>query len=261
MTHTLFHALVLRCVVIAAACLPALGCTLAWAQPAAAPPKYGPHAVRLVDARDHVIRQPAPDFWALISYYSAQQDERSCSVASSAMLLNALRSGRQLSAAEPLITQPELLRRVGVDAWKTAVAPGGEGVSLDELGSNLERALAAYQLEGAKVEVVHVADTSAETRSRLRAMLTQNEQSASDLVLANFLQSVYTGDPEGAVGHIAPVGAYDAVRRRVLILDPDRQWYEPYWVPEDVFLQGLATRDETSGKPRGYVRVLLKEGK
>jgi hypothetical protein len=78
-------------------------------------------------------------------------------------------------------------------------------------------------------------------------------------MLVNFLQSVATGDPQGAIGHIAPVGAYDAKTQRVLLLDPDRQWYEPYWVPDKLLLLAMATTDKTSARGRGYVWVKASE--
>jgi hypothetical protein len=55
------------------------------------------------------------------------------------------------------------------------------------------------------------------------------------------------------------VAAYDEVQRRVLVLDPDREWYEPYWISDEVALAGMATLDADSGQPRGYVHVALCE--
>ena len=78
---------------------------------------------------------------------------------------------------------------------------------------------------------------------------------ASDYLLLNFDVRAYVG--VGDYGHIAPVGAYDAERQRVLVLDPDRVWYEPYWIPESVALAGMATRDSVTGRPRGYIHVAL----
>ena len=62
-----------------------------------------------------------------------------------------------------------------------------------------------------------------------------------------------TGDPEGNVGHFAPVGAFDG--KRVLVFDPDREWYEPYWVPEDVFYDGVTDSKADSVKSGGYIRI------
>ena len=71
----------------------------------------------------------------------------------------------------------------------------------------------------------------------------------------NFLQSEFTGDPEGSIGHIAPVAAYDENKKQVLILDPDRDYYEPYWVSDEQALKGMATLDKGAGKYRGYLVI------
>ncbi len=76
--------------------------------------------------------------------------------------------------------------------------------------------------------------------------------------MVNFLQSELTGDPEGKVGHVAVVGAYDEKNSRVLILDPDREYYEPYWVSVDTLLKGMNTQDKDSNRNRGYIVVTKK---
>ncbi len=226
-------------------------------QAAAANPKYGPDATRLHDAREHIRESAAPDFWALVPYYVPQQDGRSCSVASVAMLVNAARADQKLTASDELVTQPGILKKVNSKIWKQGVGSTGRGVTLDQLGALVGESLKAYGFAGAKVEVVHVDAESPEAKAKLQHALAENEKSAGDFILVNFLQSVYTGDPEGAVGHIAPLAAYDAKRGRALIFDPDRQYYEPYWVSVDVLVKGMATADQVAGKNRGYVHVRL----
>jgi hypothetical protein len=236
----------------------ALAVWLASAQLAAAEPKYGPEAVRLHDDRAYLQRSAAPDFWALMPYYLPQQTESSCSVASVAMLLNALRAELPLAADDPLVTETGLMKRAANAAWKKAAAQGGAGVSLDQLGRLIERSLTAYGLGAHEVEVVHVESTSDAMLARLREVLAETETSAGDFIVINFIQSVFTGDPDGNVGHIAPLAAYDAERQRALIFDPDRRWYEPYWVSDRTLLAGMATRDDQApgkGAQRGYVRV------
>ena len=83
----------------------------------------------------------------------------------------------------------------------------------------------------------------------------ENEKSPNDFIVANFNQKVFTVDTDA--GHIAPVGAYDAEKRRVLILDPDREWYEPYWVSEERFIEGMNTKDSENNQFRGYLVIQL----
>lgn len=222
-------------------------------------PKYGPQATRLHDSHQYIKKRKAPDFWAFMPYYLPQQDGRSCSVASVAMLVNAARAAQKLTARDELVTQKGLLEKVDSTSWNRAIGDGGRGVSLDELAQLITLSLKAYGFAKAQVEVVHAEKDSAQVKARVLKILAENEASADNFVIANFLQSVYTGDPEGAIGHISPVGAYDKKHKRVLVLDSDRQYYEPYWVSEDVFYDGLATKDSTADKFRGLIFVKLAQ--
>jgi hypothetical protein len=233
--------------------LSALSLTVA-AETVGTKPKYGPAATRLSQSHQYISQHPAPDFWALMPYYTAQQNGASCSIASVTMLVNGARSNQNLMADTELATQNSVLKKTADESWSKATSEKvGGGVSLDELGVLTVKALKSYGFTDAYAEVVHTNNTSQATLAKLRLDLTQNEKSAKDFILINFIQGVYTGDAE--VGHIAPIAAYDTVSRRVLVLDPDREWYEPYWVSEETLLRGMATTDKTSVKSRGYVRV------
>ena len=56
-------------------------------------------------------------------------------------------------------------------------------------------------------------------------------------MLAYFNQGVLTGDWDGP--HISPIGAYDGSAREVLIMDVDREWYVPYWSPDEKLLEAM----------------------
>ncbi len=218
-------------------------------------PKYGPEATPLSRAPGYFRSAKAPDFWALIPYYLPQQDGRSCSLASVTMLLNAVRSRQDLTSDDELATQPTLLAKVNHPVWNKALGPLGRGVTLDQLGTLIEATLKAYGLQKAQIQVVHTDSTDPAALQDLRKALEANEKNPDDFLVANFSQGTYTGDTGG--GHIAPIAAYDPKTRKVLVLDPDRQWYEPYWVSDQTFLKGMATKDPDSAKNRGYVRVQL----
>ena len=228
---------------------------MASAQDAKPLPKYGPKATRLYDAREHIQKCRAPDFWALLPYYRAQTTDAGCSVPVVSMLLNALKVHDDLSSEEMLVTPENLLEKLNLPQWSKAVAEGGEGVSLDELREIVEKCFTAYGLQNFRVDVIHIDKASDAELEKLRKRLIQNGESDRNFLIANFLQSTFTGDPEGNVGHFAPIAAYDARLKRVLILDPDRDWYEPYWVSDETLLEGMATTDPVAKKSRGFLWV------
>jgi len=228
---------------------------VAAAQDAPTRPKYGPAVTRLRDAREFVRTAPAADFWALIPYYLPQLDDQSCSVATACMLVNAVRAERKLTADDELATPAGVLGAVEPRAWKDKVAAGGAGLTLDEFAAVVPQALRAYGEAECRVTVVRFPEPPDAALARLRKLLVANERSSRDFVVANFLQSVVTGDPAGAVGHLAPIAAYDAETHRVLVFDPDRRWYEPYWVPDETLLAAMRAPDADAGQPRGLLWV------
>jgi hypothetical protein len=235
----------------------------AWltAVPNAPAPKYGNNATRL--SADHAFIQhgAAPDFWALIPYSVGQEDKCACSRATVAMVINALRAGRELTRDDQLVTQDEVLTKSKSALWATASRCETQ-IVLDNFAELLSPVFKAYALPNYQVETVHVAAANATTCAQLKNVLIQNERRATDFVIVNFLQSALTDDPEGAVGHIAPVAAFDERHERVLILDPDRLWYEPYWVSLDRLCRAMATIDTHAGKPRGCVWLKpIEQGK
>jgi hypothetical protein len=230
----------------------------------AQPPKYGPagapRAVTLALDRAYLQNptHPSPDFWALAGYYVPQIGPAACSAASLAMVLNAARARLPKRSDEKLITQEALVERVKVDCWAERVTTGCQGragATLDLYAKVVAAAFVQYGFPQARVRVVHVPDRSVDVRRALVADLRANERTAQNFIIANFDQKAFTDDT--SVGHMAPLAAFDEERSRVLVLDPDREWYEPYWVSVDTLLDGLATRDSETGAPRGYLVVEL----
>ncbi len=222
-------------------------------------PKYGSQAVRLFHAREYLRTHDAPDFWALMPYYVHQFNERACSVASATMVVNALRAQVELTTADELITQGTLLKQISYPDWARAVGPDGESVTIEELGDYLRESLKRFGPAKYNVEAVRVDPTDKGLRERVRRMLVENERSDDDFVLVVFWQALFTDDPEGETGHIAPLAAYDAEREWALVFDPDREWYEPYWVSLDTLVAGMARVDPDTGNPRGYIWIRTKQ--
>lgn len=215
-------------------------------------PKYATGTTRISLDHDYFLKNKAPDYWAISPYYLPQRDGASCSLASFAMVLNALRSKQELTASDELITQNALVEKLKDFAPVQRFFFGhGKTIGLDEFGEMAKLALSQYRFSKYQVEVLH-GDASPATTAKIKEWLIKNETSDRSFVIANFLQGTLTGDPEGG-GHVAPVGAYDAKKNRVLIFDPDRTYYEPYWVGFETFVKSLNTIDSDSGKTRGIL--------
>jgi hypothetical protein len=234
-------------------CLTSACATEPSAPKSASAPKYATHSVPLSFDFGYFRRAAAPDYWALSPYYVGQRDDVSCSLATTTMIVNSARRGLRLGSQETLVTQASLFDRVDSPVWRRGLAESGEGVTLDELARLTTRGLQAFGVVPRAVKISHVAAPTESALRELRATLLENEASPDDWVILNFLAEAYVGT--GDYGHFAPVGAYDAELQRVLVLDPDREYYEPYWVPDTVALAGMATSDSVTGTPRGYLYV------
>ncbi len=173
------------------------------------------------------------------------------------MLLNAVR-GREghLRNGGP-VSETSLLDRLADEAWRASVAADGNGLSLTEFADAMRRALSAYDCAGTwRIAITPVTDAEVAIPA-LRGALTEMEAGAAFLA-ANFHLDLFYGDGVD-VGHFSPVGAYDAARDRVLMLDVYKKDYEPVWAPLPRLANAMATLSRKTGEPRGYAVVRRKE--
>jgi hypothetical protein len=223
-----------------------------------AKPKLGPDAVSIERSHSYLRRHAAPDFWRLGPYYVPQATGSGCSLAAITMLVNALR-GLPAHNDDPLATQEAVLQAVASEAWARQTAENGSGVTFAELVRYLHLSLEAFDLD-AEIDVLKPGDNLPATLEKLRRSLAANERTDRDIVLVYFNQGVLTGAWDGP--HISPIGAYDAARRRVLIMDVDRQWYIPYWASDEKLLAAMLrpapSRGPLAGETGGLVRAILK---
>ena len=216
-------------------------------------PKYGPDAVPLPHEPGYLRTHPAPDFWTLIPHYVPQAGNSACSLASVAMLVNALR-GVPPPAEAPYATQASVLAAVGSETWARETAEGGPGVRFAEFEGYVRQSLRAFGVE-TRIEVFRPEDDGPAALAELRRWLRENERSARDIALVYFNQGTLTGDWNGP--HISPIGAYDAERRAVLVLDVDREWYVPYWSSDAGLLRAMLRPRPRESEPGGLIRVRL----
>lgn len=220
-------------------------------------PRYAPGIVSILNSHEYISKQKALIYWKISPYYISQRNDRSCSLASATMIVNAARSSSLLCANQLLATQDDLLTRVTDEGWSKAVGLNGQGETLDQLKVLLAKALKVYGMHDFTIEAIHIKDSTEGDLSVLRNALIEGETTGQVFIVANFNKEFFCTDAWNG-GHFAPVGAYDQQARSVLIMDPDRESYEPYWVPEKLFVDGMATVDSTVKKDRGYLLIKFK---
>jgi hypothetical protein len=175
------------------------------------------------------------------------------------MLVNALRGVDAADDIEP-VTQDEVLRAVASEDWTNETAQGGSGVSFAAFSRYVRLSLDAFDID-ADIEVLKPSDRSATTFQKLRRMLTANERTDRDIVLAYFNQGVLTGSWDGP--HVSPIGAYDVRDSQVLMMDVDRNLHRPYWASDEKLLEAMlrpspADQGVLVGEAGGLVRAILK---
>jgi len=233
-------------------------------------PKYGPvgtpYAVPL--SQDHKYLQDSKnaafDYWNLAPFYIPQSNELSCSVASVTMVLNGIiRAGRSLRAQDTNVTQAKLIEKIEAINWKERVTPGGVngeiGLKLDQLEVVLKETLNKYSVPYYEIDRIEVTNVDESALIKFRSALTANEGNGNDFILIHFLQDLVTDAPGGPYPHISPIGAYDKTNKRVLVMDVDRDWYEPYWVSDERLLLAMSKKTKKYGFG-GYLWIHMNPG-
>lgn len=180
---------------------------------------------------------------ALQGQHVRQYHEASCSVASVATMINAIRACN--GGGEEPVTQLALLDRVRYGYWKERMRPEGHegrrGLPLTLLGAIVRASLEAYGIRPEAVDVVPAharPGDAAAIKDRLRNRLRRYEDRGDCLLLAHFNQGALV--PALSIPHISPVGGYDLATDRVSLLDVDPDQPAPYSVTFERFYQALA---------------------
>jgi len=223
-------------------------------------PKLGPDAVPITADHAYLQGAPAPDYWAFAPFVKPQFTSSACGVASITAALNGLR-GLPPLAEDMVMSQSDLLETLGDAHWTAISAEGGDGITFAELVDYTRKSAEAVGMT-AQIESWHPAETPPDEAARLaelRKRLIANEAAASDVLMVYFNQGVVTGDWDGP--HVSLIGAYDAARDRVLILEVDQDWYIPYWTPTEVLLRAMerpapADQGVLEGETGGLVHIM-----
>jgi hypothetical protein len=230
--------------------------------------KYSAPAAPLNTDHEYFRRAEVSDYWLLAPYYIPQHNDYSCSLASVTMVVNTAMARKFKNTEWTAAAPPDVLKKVGSENWAEKVSEPGfngrHGVSLKTLETVTKEALAAFGVPAESVRVISFeyrkpADPA--KKAELLKMLAENEKSPDDFMIAYYDQSKAVDGEWTGFEHVSPVGAFDAKNNRVLIMDVDRKWYIPYWLPFDLFADSL-TIQEDKGNPDfqtgGCILVKLK---
>ncbi len=219
-------------------------------------PKLGPNAVPLTADSDYLRTAQAPDYWAFSPFTKPQFTSSACSIATVTAAINGIK-GQPAWASQTVMSQTELLDLTANPDWAALSAEGGDGVKFQQLVDFTTLALAATELDRTVVEF-HPSEANDASRAEVVNLLALNEITADNALMVYFNQGVVTGDWDGP--HISLIGAYDADRDRVLILEVDQEWYIPYWTPVDVLLEAMVKPTSSEhgpleGETGGFVMI------
>jgi hypothetical protein len=177
--------------------------------------------------------------------FETQKTQAYCGVASTVMVLNALRAPAPASPEyQPysIFTQDNVLDDK-TDAIRPRDLLAHRGMTLDQLGGILA-------LHPVTVEVHHAAPGGVDEFRKLAADYLSHE---NHFVIVNYLRKTL-GEERG--GHISPLAAYDDKADRFLILDVARYKYPPVWVTTSDLFDAMNTPDsDNADKTRGYVLI------
>lgn len=215
------------------------------------------------------------DFYALVNYFEAQENKIYCGLASSAIVLNALRlSTPEIKKPQDQSLLPLAKRRYlpkGFDPiferytqnnlynsqTKSEMEVLGKPVTINkkkvaDYGLQLRQLATLLAIQGLDVTTRVVTDTLSE--DVIRQELIQNMKTEGDYVLVNYSRKSLN---QPGTGHISPLGAYDEPSDSFLVLDVNPNVATWTWVKTTDLIAAMRTFDTIEN--RGY--VIVKEGK
>ena len=177
--------------------------------------------------------------------FVTQQNQAFCGVASTVMVLNALKVPAPVTEAwKPFAAFDQ--DNIFNDATE-AVVPRAV---IEKMGMTLTQLGGLPGAFGLKAEIHHA---SGSTVKDFRKLASEALDSGDHYVLVNYLRMAIGQE---RFGHISPLGAYDADSDRFLILDVSRYKYPPVWVETSALFAAMNTIDkDNAGKSRGFVII------
>lgn len=178
------------------------------------------------------------DYERLSENFVSQERRAFCGVASSVVVLNALRRPNPRFTQSTFFSDP-------VREIRSSLRVSLGGMNLAQLGDLL-------RAHGLEASVFYASDTDIDG---FRSIAKANLATDGDLLLVNY-QRAKLG--QGEMGHISPVAAYNAATDQLLILDVAAYKYPPVWVSTEALWKAMDTIDTSAERSRGF--VVVREG-
>lgn len=209
------------------------------------------------------------DFFKLANHFEAQNNKIYCGVASSVIVLNALRVRNEhkqkllpradsvLSKADreyiPMVFSPFFDRytqdNVFMPQAKSKLEILGKPVN-NKRDGGLQLAQLQGLLESHQLKVQKKVVNEKLNIETIRQDFIQNLSRKDDYVLVNYSRDSLNQD---GGGHISPLGAYDAKTDSVLVMDVNSNKEDWVWVPLSLLVAAMTTFD--TNENRGYLLI------
>ncbi len=191
--------------------------------------------------------------WALLAHFETQGTQSFCSVATAAVMLNAIGTPAPTDpvfAPYPYFTQANMLGECAerIQSHKPGLSLSAGFIATH--GSTLDEWRAYVSCHAPGAVRVHASGSSAvEFRAQALSALNAKPPSAVGL---NFHRS---GLGEVGGGHMSPIGAYDETTDSFLLLDVSRYKYPAVWASTSALFAAMNTTDGASNLSRGWLGV------
>lgn len=187
------------------------------------------------------------DYFRLAGHHTTQETPSACGIASAVTILNALK------VPAPLDDKLGAQTFTHGDFFNTCARSVFTPESVAQGGTTLAQLADLLRCHPVRVDVVHGEDT---TLDDFRKRLVENLADPTNFIVVNYLRSEVGQE---YTGHHSPLGAYNAAKDRVLVMDVARYKYPPTWVRTEALYKAIRTTDLVSGRSRGYLVVAAAE--
>ena len=227
--------------------------------------------------QQRLFATPYNDFYQLVQFYVPQENPLYCGVASSVIVLNALRKphGRITSqkvsevqfpkvwgsriAPFDLYTQQNFftkktnrVKQAKVIGLKNITPENTNDKSAFDPGLSLTQLAGVLKAHGLSIKKYHANSAAEFGVSEFRKSLKKVLKDKNRFLLANWKRQII-GDRTSGGGHISPIAAYDEATDSILVLDVASHKVPWYWAPVEQFYAEMHTKD--GNKYRGYLIV------